>query len=423
MSVNTGSLSGGDVGPSIATTCATGCAASAAATVAIVGGGIGGLAAAIALRARGVDARVYERRADFHDAGAAITIWPNGLAALARLGVDARVVASGWPIERSLIRRYCGRVLCVTPVGEVSRAAGSRTVAIRRADLHRALRERLEAGVVRTGAVCDSVGQDESEAVVRFADGSRVAADAVVGADGLRSRVRACVLGDRPPRYLGYTLYRGLARFEDAALRGGEAFETWCRGGRFGAVQVNRNEVYWYAGIRMRPIERDAAGRPVREEPDPRPMLMKRYAKWHAPIPALIEATAAGDLIRTDIYDRPPIAAWSFGRITLLGDAAHPMTPDLGQGACSAVEDAVALAEHLGRSVLARDVSVPSALKAYEADRVARAARIVMRSNRVSRLSQLAIPGACLVRDMATFLTPPSMVKRGLERMILPATV
>lgn len=401
MSVKTGISPGGDVDR----------------TAAVIGGGIGGLAAAIALRARGVDARVYERRADFRDAGAAVTIWPNGLAALTKLGVADDVCAAGRTIERSLIRRYCGRVLCVTPVGEVSRAAGATTIAIRRADLHSALLARLGPGVVRTGAACTGVGQDVSGAWAEFADGTRAAADTVIGADGLRSRVRAAVLGDRPPRYLGYTLYRGLARFDDAALRGGEAFETWCRGGRFGAVQVNKREVYWYAGIRTRPVERDAAGRPLRDEPDPRPMLLERYAKWHSPIPALIEATERADLIRTDIYDRPPIDSWSFGRITLLGDAAHPMTPDLGQGACSAVEDAVALAEHLGR-----DVSVPSALRAYEADRVARAARIVMRSNRVSRLSQLAIPGACLIRDLATFLTPPSMVKRGLERMILPAT-
>lgn len=377
----------------------------------IIGGGIGGLAAAAALRARGERVSVYEKTREYRDQGCALTIWPNGMIALRRLGLDARVAAAGWPITQAEIRRPDGAVISVTPIASVSRRIGAPTIAIQRAHLQRILADPQVVPRVHLGKRCTGVFQEDEHIAAHFEDGTTARGDLLVGADGLWSSVREYVTGPQTPRHLGYALWRGVVALDDPSLAAGHAFETWDKGARFGMVQIDSRNAYWYAGLNDCPRGTlDMA----------RPALLERFGRWHAPIREALSFAPESKAVRTEIYDRPVPERWHRGRVVLLGDAAHAMTPDLGQGACTAIEDALALADSMAGS---RDLG--RSLARYQRARRARCARVSARSRRVSRLCQLDSPLLCWLRDLTTRLTPAAFLARGLRktigRVIIPA--
>jgi 2-polyprenyl-6-methoxyphenol hydroxylase-like FAD-dependent oxidoreductase len=373
--------------------------------VIIIGGGIGGLALARALALRDIPCRVYERAPGFADCGAALTMWSNGMRALRALGLDADVAAGGWPIVSSDVRRPDGSRLMTTPVALVSRQCGSPTFGMRRAVLHNALLAAAADIPVAFSAPCTGFSQAGDAVTATFADRSSATADLLVGADGLWSVVRRGLFGESAPRRPGYALWRGLARIHDPGLRAGHSFESWSPGVRFGMVQVDADTVYWYAGLSNGP------GTACFHEA--LPFLRNTFGAWHDPIPRVLDQRSTHRALRTEIYDRSPLPTWRQGRVALLGDAAHPMTPDLGQGACSAVEDAVVLAECLAAG---RDIE--SALGRYESKRRRRCERMVAKSRRLGRLAQARNPVICGARNLMTRLAPTTLVCRELRRVI-----
>jgi 2-polyprenyl-6-methoxyphenol hydroxylase-like FAD-dependent oxidoreductase len=373
--------------------------------VIVIGGGIGGQALGAALRLRDIDVSIYEQAAAFGDAGAALTLWPNGMKALRRLGAAPEARAAGWPILTSEIRRPDGHPLAVTPVDRVSDEAGAATIALRRSDLHRVLTDAAGPAATHFGKRCVSISQEEGGVRATMADGEVVTGDILVGADGLWSRVRQLLVGPARPRQLG-CLWRGIVTLDDASLRAGHAFETWGTGKRFGMAQINRREVYWYAGLPDWP-----------DEPFDRARwrILAEFGHWHAPLRRAVQETAPGAAMRTVIYDRPALRRWTHRRISLLGDAAHPMTPDLGQGACTALEDAVELAD-----CLAEAESPNAALDAYAGRRRERCARLAARSRRMSEVAQWNSRVLCAARDLVTRIMPAPMLCRGLLGIVNP---
>jgi len=202
-------------------------------------------------------------------------------------------------------------------------------------------------------------------------------------------------------RYAGYVAWRALARFD---LAGDAAVEVWGRGRRFGYARLPGGLAYWYATRNSPPDAETSASRKAD--------VAAEFARWHAPVPALIEATDATSILRHDIVDRPPSKRWGRGRVTLLGDAAHAMTPNLGQGACQAIEDAVVLAREL-----AATSDVASALRAYEKARIPRTSAIVRESWRIGRAGQLEGRVACALRDLAVQKIPAAAHRRSVERV------
>jgi 2-polyprenyl-6-methoxyphenol hydroxylase-like FAD-dependent oxidoreductase len=204
------------------------------------------------------------------------------------------------------------------------------------------------------------------------------------------------LVGDGPPRYSGYTSWRGIVPLDlalaDRLLPG----ESWGRGCLFGIARLGGNQAYWWASART---GEGAGGSPTQEKA----AVERRFGGWHDPIPELIDATLEQAIVRSSLYERPPLRRWSVGRVGLLGDAAHPMLASLGQGACQAIEDAAALGAAVGA---ASDVTV--ALRAYGARRAPRAAAVVRRSRRVARLAHLRHPLAVAARDACLRVTPPS---------------
>ncbi|MBN9684633.1 MULTISPECIES: FAD-dependent monooxygenase [unclassified Corallococcus] len=374
--------------------------------VLIAGAGIGGLTLACALQRAGLRATVFERAEALRPVGAGIIVQMNAAVALRRIGLCDAVVAEGERAERTLILDSTGARITAVDVRSLQEELGIPMVSVHRARLQAVLR--AHAGpeeAVRLGVSVTGFEDDGARVTVTLSRGERVTGDVLVGADGLRSAVRTGLLGAQPTRYSGYTSWRGVCPGADL-VEAGQCTETWGPGARFGIVPIGHGEVYWYATLNAPAGAEDAPGQTLA-------VLQERFAGWHAPIAKLLAATPPERVLRTDIHDRPPVRQWSRGRVTLLGDAAHPMTPNLGQGGCQAIEDGVVLAE-----CLAAPGSVEDALRAYEARRVKRANALVVRSHQVGRVAQWENGAARFVRDALFRRVPQSAARRQLWTLV-----
>jgi len=348
--------------------------------------------------------RVLERAAAIHPAGAGLALQPNAMAVLASLGLDDAVAAAGAALSRAVLLDPSGRSLGPeTRFERIFERSTARVVALHRARLHDVLLAAAGDTVVRTGVRVTGYAQTGDRVAVHTDDGTTLDADVLVGADGLHSAVRAQLTGDGPPRYAGYTSWRGVTP-AGSVPPPDRVTETWGRGERFGVVDIGFGEIYWFAVADAPPGGADG---------DVRAELRARFGRWHAPVPSVLEATPADRIIRTDIYDREPIARWHDGRVVLLGDAAHPMTPNLGQGAAQAIEDAGVLA-----TSLATAATVPLALRTYELARVGRTSTFVRASRRFGDVAQWRHPVAVFARDLAMRLTPESALVAQARRML-----
>jgi 2-polyprenyl-6-methoxyphenol hydroxylase-like FAD-dependent oxidoreductase len=374
--------------------------------VVIVGGGIAGLTAALALQASGWDVLVCERAAELQEVAAGILLWPNAVRALRRLGVGGAVEAEGAVATGSRLRTWRGAPLGPPVVGELATRFGAPLVVLHRALLQGILRSALKGKVLRLGSRCVAVEADGDGGAVHLADGSVEPGGVVVGADGIDSLVRGAVGSREPLRYSGYVAVRGVvplgADLAGRLLTG----ESWGRGSVFGAAILGGNQAYWWASWR----EPEDLGR---EREDDKRALLVRFGDWHDPIPELIDGCLAEAIVRTPLYERPCAGHWTGGAVALVGDAAHPMLPDLGQGACQAIEDSAALA-----GALAEAPDVAAALGEYERRRRPRAELVVRRTRRMARLAHLTNPAAQALRD-AAFRTMgrPGALQR-LDRII-----
>jgi 2-polyprenyl-6-methoxyphenol hydroxylase-like FAD-dependent oxidoreductase len=372
--------------------------------VVVAGAGIGGLTLALALRHRGIRVRVFERANQLTVAGAGIALPANGVKALQTLSLGRSVMSAGMVVARAAILDSRGRPLGpevdLTPVYDTM---GASLVALHRARLHSILLDAVGPDTVIMGRQVVSFEQNESAVHVALMNGDRVDADLLIGADGLHSVIRAQLTGKEPPAYSGYTSWRGVTPGHAVQVPH-RTSESWGRGERFGIVPIGFGEIYWFAVANAPPNGRDAE---VHRE------LMERFGSWHEPIAGIIRATPPDRILRTDICDRTPIERWHQGRVALLGDAAHPMTPNLGQGAGQAIEDAVVLAE-----CLAAIPTLEEALIRYEQRRVARANGIASASRRLGAMAQWSHPVAAWIRDRAMRLMPASVAVNQARRLM-----
>ena len=368
--------------------------------ITIVGGGIGGLTTAIALRRRGHEVAVYERSAELREAGAGITLWPNAMRVLFDLGVGDAIASRGTHLARATMRTADGKTLGVTETAALERHFGAPAIALHRADLQAALVEALPGEVLHLGAACSGVTVDRERPEIHFLNAPNVESDLVIGADGIHSAVRRHLFPSIETRYSGYTGWRGVTRHSATAV-----VETWGRGARFGLVPIGDGRVYWFA-------TQNAPAGTSRSATENRAYLLEIYGQWHAPIRELIATTPADAILQNDIIDIAPFATWHRGRAVLLGDAAHPTTPNLGQGACMAIESAAVLAEELAR----RDID--AAIAAYVQRRARRVARITTESWRIGRIGQLEGRFSTTIRNLVMRAMPQQLTERRLMQVI-----
>jgi 2-polyprenyl-6-methoxyphenol hydroxylase-like FAD-dependent oxidoreductase len=370
----------------------------------VVGGGIGGLATAIALSGRGWRVRVFERAPAFTEVGAGISLWSNALRALDAIedGIAGQIRARGSVELHGGIQHRTGRWLSRTDAAEFTRRYGP-VIMLHRADLLGLLLERVPPAALAPGVEVTGVDADGDGVTVTHT-GGRERADLLVGADGLRSAVRRLGWPDaRPPRYAGYTAWRWVTPPRPDSPDGGG--ESWGPGTRFGHAPLPDHRIYCYATANTP----EAATSPDGEVAE----LRTRFGDWHDPIPALVAAATDADVLRHDMYELPGLDSFARGRVALLGDAAHAMTPNLGQGACQALEDAATLA-----SVLDEESDVVRALARYDELRRHRAQDIVQRSRRMGAVGQWSWPPAVALRDRLLPLVPASAALRILDPVL-----
>lgn len=362
--------------------------------IAIAGAGIGGLTLGRALAYHGIPFRIFERAPELRPAGAGIALADNALRALAHIRLADAVRGAGLQLRHADICDSTGRV--ITGIGELPFPV----VVMPRTVLQQTLLESIGAHVECSRAV-NGYAQDADGVTVQFSDGSGIRADLLIAADGLHSEVRQAMRGAEPLRYSGQTSWRAIASIDLA--HPARMTESWGSGLRFGIVPMRAGQVYWFAVA-------DAPRGGV-DPPDLAAALRARYAGWHAPIDAVIAATSPAAIVRTDICDRPPVTRWVDGRVALLGDAAHPMTPNLGMGGCQAIEDAIVLAHAV------KEAGSPAeALMRYQAARVARANRFVKRSFRLGRIAHARRAPVRWLRNRALAAVPRRLAVRALVR-------
>lgn len=375
--------------------------------IAIIGGGIGGLTAAVALARAGVAAEVYEQAPVLEEVGAGVGLWPNAMAALEPLGLSGKVARLAVTVTRQGLRRSDGTWLMCFPEGVMAQRWGAGFTLVHRAELQQLLAGELDPSVIHLGARCSGFEDGDRAVTARFADGREVQADVLVGADGVHSAVRAALFGPAPLRYRGYITVRGITPAGSVPLPR-DGTETWGRGARFGLGPTSGERIIWYATWNTAAEGKDVGNTAAR--------LRELFGAWHDPIPAIIAATPQAALIRNDIYDRRPTRTWTRGRVTLIGDAIHPMTPDLAQGACQAIVDAAALA-----TCLAADRDPRAALRDYQQRRWRNAAIAVLMARTMGTMGQWEGRTACTARNTLTRAIPLSLQLRQFD-LVLGAT-
>ncbi|WP_326569366.1 FAD-dependent monooxygenase [Amycolatopsis rhabdoformis] len=364
--------------------------------IAVVGGGIGGLAAAAFLARAGLACTVYEQAAALGEVGAGLVASPNLVRLLRRLGVLPEFLARAVAIDVGWeFRRWAdGGVLSAENLAEAcERLYGERTYTVHRADLLSVVQAAVPPAAIRLGAKCVGVEAADDGAVLSFADGTTTTADVVIGADGVHSTVRGALLGPSPATFSGLCAFRALVPAADApafALR--NAHTLW--------LGPDHHLVHYpiSAGKLVNIVAFAPAGEDVVESWSATASHAQFAAEFEGWDPRLRELiAAAGTPGRWALLDRAPLARWSHGPVTLLGDAAHPMFPFFAQGAAQAVEDAAALAV-----CLATDATDPArALRRYESARRERTARLQTVSHERAHLNHLPDGPGQQARDAA----------------------
>ncbi|WP_188192722.1 FAD-dependent monooxygenase [Nonomuraea sp. SYSU D8015] len=367
----------------------------------VVGGGIGGLAAAIGLRRIGWQVTVLERGGAFSEIGAGLALWPNAMRALAALGLAERVREIAGVESVGGVRDQSGRWLSRTDNAEVARRHGWPLLMVHRAELLRELMAALPGELLRADSEVLDVRPDGDGVVVEHR-GGRVRADLVVGADGVRSRMRRQGWPEaEAPRYAGCTAWRMVT--EPLGGRGAEGALFWGRGERIGFAALPGGRFYCFAAARV----------PEGGAEDPYAEVVRRFGGWPDPVPEMLAAVPPDAVMRHDVYETPPLASYVRGRVALVGDAAHAMEPTLGQGAGTALEDAVTLA-----ACLRAEPDVDAALARYDRVRRPRTQAIARRSARLGAAGLVAwAPGAWL-RNLAARLVPPGVLLRSMDPVL-----
>jgi 2-polyprenyl-6-methoxyphenol hydroxylase-like FAD-dependent oxidoreductase len=357
----------------------------------IIGAGIAGLTAGIALRQAGIESEIYESARTIDPIGAGIWMAPNAMQIFHRLGLAAGIVAAGIEIDKVSIVDTSLRQLASVDQAAVRKKFGFGIVAIQRAELHRLLLDAFGREAVHLNKRLRTTGNHSETPRAIFEDGTSAGGSFLIGADGIHSTVRRSIVGELPLRRTGQVCWRGLALFDLPDRFRRATVEIWSRKTRMGIADVGHGKAYWFL------VTSSEVGR----EPDPRP--------FPEIAGELIRATPTEVITEVELEDLPSRLPWAHGRVCLIGDAAHPMTPNMGQGGAQAVEDAYSLAR-----CVAEFRDAPKAFDAFQTRRFKKVRSIVNQSFRLGAFIHSDWPR---LRNILVRMTPPGVNVRALERL------
>jgi 2-polyprenyl-6-methoxyphenol hydroxylase-like FAD-dependent oxidoreductase len=344
---------------------------------AIIGGGIGGLTTAIALRKIGFEVNVYERATELKEVGSGMSLWPNAVRSLNQIERDilSRIATRGCLLRRLLMKDAGGEPIKTLPLPSDDCTG----IAIHRAELQSSLAQSVPVRSVHLGHTFSHLEQRPNSVLLHFENGATAEADLVVACDGIHSAVRKSLGLKTKLTNRHYSVWRGVTKVNPESntpqlgFEGdGDFSESYGRGRRFGILRLGPGRIHWYAAANNSLLPHVLSQRVA---------LQTLFSGWHTPIPDLIENSE--NVIQTNVQDRLSTLPWVVGRVAILGDAAHPISPNFGQGACLAIEDAVVLA-----ACLQAHANLSRALRRYELSRYPRCLEVLFMSREAGRLAQ-----------------------------------
>lgn len=371
---------------------------------AIIGGGIAGLTAAIGLRQLDREFNVFEQTKELKGIGAGFGLAANAMQALDLLGLRADVEKIGFYTNSYNILDQKGQILLAPDTQKLSTKYKQDNFTIHRADLHFYLLSQLRNDDVILGKKAVRFENHSDYITIYFDDDTRSTCKYLIIADGVKSPLRQQLLPNSSPRYSGYTCWR--ATIDTSSIKLDKGSETWGTKGRFGMTPLVGNRIYWYACVNSKANNPTYRNYTVQD-------LAQHFQNYHTPIPTILSDTKDEDLIWNDIIDIKPLSSFAFGNILLLGDAAHATTPNMGQGACQALEDVAVLMDEIKD-----EKSVQKCFRNFEKRRLKRTKYIIDTSKRIGEVSQWDNPLLVAVRNQIMRLLPPSVAQSSLSQLL-----
>lgn len=362
--------------------------------IAIIGGGIAGLTFARCLESENYELHIFEKKENFSEIGAAISVFPNALCVIDHLKLLPKILANAGIIQKIFLKTNTGDILSKSePKYEYP------TICMHRADLHKILLDDVKANLYTSYHLDSIVHLANNQIEITFDNGITKIFDAVIGADGIHSSVRKHVINDGKPIFRGYNIWRGVVKTD---FEVGYGSETFGKGQRFGIVPIKDGWYGWWATYNEDFMKGD-------EPETSKEKLLRLFGNWHKPVPQLIEQTEV--ILKNSLVDRIPHKGWTKGNVTLLGDAAHPTTPNLGQGGCMAIEGAYILAQAISKYGLSE-----KAFSRYEALQFPRSKMIVDQSLSLGKMGQITNPIGISLRNLAFKAMPSNLAMKMVDK-------
>lgn len=362
--------------------------------IAIIGSGIAGLSFARCLTSKDYEIHIFEKKGQYGEIGAAISVFPNALSVMDKLGLLKNIVESSGQFKTVYLKTDTGKILSKSePKSDYP------VICIHRADLHSILLQYIDAKLYKNYALKDLKQLDNGQINLIFKNNSKQIFDAVIGADGIHSTVRKYTINDGDPIFRGYNIWRGVVKTNFDI---GYASETYGKGKRVGIVPIKDGIYGWWATCNEEFMQDD-------QPEGSKEKLNRLFGDWHYPIPELIKNTET--ILKNSLIDRKPLKGWTNGNVTLLGDAAHPSTPNLGQGGCMAIEGAYILAKSIEKYGLTK-----KAFDRYEELQFPRSKEIVDESLKLGKMGQLEMPILISIRNLAFKLMPSNLAMKLIDK-------
>lgn len=365
--------------------------------IAIVGGGIGGLATAVALNKIGISTTIYESTSSFKPLGAGIGIGSNAMLALQQMEVGESILAHGLPLHEQRFYNGKGKLMNTIDFTRLKKQFGEETITIQRADLHEALFEAVPSASFHFNKRVEHFTQNKDRVTLTFTDGTVATHEFVIAADGIHSLFRQQLVPNSSPRYAGYTCWRGISQNDgDVPLH--VSSEAWSTDGRFGWAPLHNGEVYWFACVNAREGDAFYANLSPRE-------VAAQFKHFGPTVERLIQETKDDYFLHHDLYDIAPLSTFHYGRILLLGDAAHATTPNMGQGAGQSIEDAYEL-----MLAFEREDTWELIAERYDAYRVPKTKKVIDISRQIGWAAQWDQRWLVTLRDTIFPYVPKSLL-------------
>ena len=371
--------------------------------ITIIGGGIAGLTTAIALNRIGIKTFVFEAASEIKAVGAGLGLGANAMMAFKKIGIMDEVIECGRLLPSFSIFDEKGKLITYTDSKKLSDKYGIDNFTIHRAALHRLLCSKINKQTSYTNKRVVDIEQKKDTVIVKFQDGTIHKTNYLIVADGIHSPVRKKLLPKTEPRYAGYTCWRAI--IDNTNLTIAESSETWGTSGRFGIVPLPDKKIYWFACVNAK--QNDAAFKNYKAKD-----ILSIFKNFHDPIPSILKETKDESILWNDIIDLKPIKKYAYNNILLIGDAAHATTPNLGQGACQAIEDAVILADEMNKNE-----AVEKAFLNFEKRRLHRTQFIINTSWKIGKVAQLENKFLVKLRNATFRMLPECVNEKQLQKL------